>query len=691
MEFRQAQALHHRGQTDEAASAYEQILTSDPDHVDGLVHLGILRLGQGHAEQAEQLLRRAVAVSPGSAEAAGNLAAALQALGRHEKAVAEYERALACTPDMIDARFGLAACLQACGRHEAAITCYEAILAADPAHPEANYGLGALFARRGRAEDAAARYRAALVADPDFAEASFALGNLLVRGPTPAEAIDCFLRALDVDPDYLEARIALATLLVRFDRDDEAMAACRTVLATDPDNEEARIGMGTLLDRKQRHAEAAEHFRAVLARNPQQVNAMAGLAKIMKDTGHHEQALDLGRQVVALRPRFASAANLLGSILAEIGSMDEALAEVRRAVALAPGRPESLYHLSLLAKVRRGDGTLEALEATLPRIGTLPPREQCLLRFALAKAYDDVGEQDRGFDHLLLGNAAKRDQLVYQEAGTLEAMDRIRQVFSAAFLAARKDRGDPSAVPVFIVGMPRSGTTLVEQTLASHHSVFGAGERTELSQALGRISAERIGSVSFPEAVWTVGDGQLRHIGTEYVAAMNALAPDAVRIVDKMPGNFRFVGMIRLILPNARIIHTVRDPVDTCLSCFSKLFTDEQVCTYDLAELGRYYRAYQQLMDHWRAVLPDGVLLEVAYESMVDDFETQARRIVAHCDLEWDPACLEFYKTARPVSTASLTQVRQPIYRSSVGRWRPKPDLLRPLTDALGAAASGQG
>jgi tetratricopeptide (TPR) repeat protein len=689
MEFRQAQALHHCGRTEEAASAYERIIQADPGHVDALIRLGVLRLGRGRAAEAEALLRRALSVSPESPEALGNLAAALQALGHYEEAAAEYERALACKPDMTDARFGLAACLQAGGRHEAAITCYEALLDRDPAHPEANYGLASLLAQIGRADEAAARYRAALAADPDFAEASYELGKLLARGNTPIEAIACFLHALDVDPDYIEARVALATALTRFDRDEEAMAAFRAVLAADPGHADAQNGIGILLDRKQRHAEAADHFRAVLARNPQQVDAMAGLANTMKNTGQHDQALALGRQVVALRPQFAPAASLLGSILAEIGLMDEAQAELRRAVTLAPGRPESLYHLALLAKVRPDDGTLQALEAALPRIATLPPREQSLLRFALAKAYDDVGERDRGFDHLLLGNATKRAQSAYREAGTLGAMDRIRSVFSAEFLAARRDLGDPSAAPVFIVGMPRSGTTLVEQTLASHKSVFGAGERTELSHAIARMNAERFGSTSFPEAAWTLADAQLRQMGTHYVAALRALAPDAARITDKMPGNFLFVGLIHLILPNARIIHTVRDPVDTCLSCFSMLFTGEQAFTYDLAELGRYYRAYERLMSHWRAVLPAGVLLEVEYESTVSDFEAQARRIVAHCGLEWDPACLEFYKTARPVHTASMTQVRQPIYYSSVGRWRPKPALLQPLIDALGTTSVG--
>ncbi len=684
VEFQQALALHRQGRADEAARGYEMVLLAEPTHLDALIHLGALRLSQGRAEEAEGLLRRAATEAPGSAEAHGNLAAALQALGRYEAAVTHYQQALALRPDMLDARFGLAACLQASGGYEAAIACYETILAAEPAHPEANYGLASLLTQLGRVDEAVARYRAALAADPDFAEASYGLGKLLAHGNTLEEAVGCFRRALDIDPDYIEARVALGTALAQLERDDEAMAEFRAALTTEPDHSGARNGIGILLDRRQSYAEAMKYYSSVLARNPEQVDAMAGMANALKNTGRHAEALEIARRVVALRPNFAPAATLLGSILAEIGSMDEAQGQFRRAVKLAPDRPESLYHLALLAKVRRDDGTVDALETALRHAASLQPSEQCLLYFALAKAYDDIGERDRGFDHLLRGNAVKRARIGYEEAGTLGAMNRITRVFTAEFLAARKDLGDPSRVPVFIVGMPRSGTTLVEQTLASHTAVYGAGERTELSQSVGRMCAERLGSAAYPEATWTMRAEQFRQMGSEYVAALHALARGAARITDKMPGNFLFVGLIRMILPNARIIHVRREPVDTCLSCFSKLFTVEQSFSYDLAELGRYHRAYQRLMAHWRAVLPADVLLEVKYEALVENFEPQARRIVAYCGLEWDPACLEFYKTSRPVHTASMVQVRQPIYRSSVGRWRPDAALLRPLLEALG-------
>jgi hypothetical protein len=230
--------------------------------------------------------------------------------------------------------------------------------------------------------------------------------------------------------------------------------------------------------------------------------------------------------------------------------------------------------------------------------------------------------------------------------------------------------------------MMRSGSTLVEQILASHPQVFGAGERKDFANVVNALGA----SETAEEGPNRPLDGAaLYRLGTAYLAAVTEGTPPAERIVDKMPANFRFVSLIHLALPNARIIHTHRDPVDTCLSCFSQLFNEKQPFTYDLGELGRYYRAYQTLMEHWRRVLPEGVMLDVRYEELVADFEPQARRIVAHCGLEWDDRCLSFYETRRPVKTASVVQVRQPIYRSSVGRWRPNSDLLRPLLEALGA------
>ena len=268
-------------------------------------------------------------------------------------------------------------------------------------------------------------------------------------------------------------------------------------------------------------------------------------------------------------------------------------------------------------------------------------------------------------------------------------MDELSRPLDAAWMRQHQGVGDPSRLPVFVLGMPRSGTTLIEQILASHPKVRALGERATFSETLARICGTPTGAQSLAQRAARCTDSELRRLGALYLKVIRRDAPTtAARIVDKMPANFQFIGFIHAALPNARIIHTRRDPVDTCLSLFSILFAGSaQLYSYDLEELGRYYRAYEKVMTHWRNALPAGVMLEVQYEEVVDDFERQARRIVAHCGLEWDDACLEFHKTERPVRTMSHAQIRQPIYRSAVGRWRPDTARLRPLLAALGTAS----
>ena len=265
--------------------------------------------------------------------------------------------------------------------------------------------------------------------------------------------------------------------------------------------------------------------------------------------------------------------------------------------------------------------------------------------------------------------------------------DRIEAVFTRELIAAKSGGGDESPMPIFVLGMPRSGTTLIEQIIASHPLVHGAGELGELNEVVLTVRGPDGNTIPYPEFVLALDAAALKQIGARYVASVRKLMPEGTQaryLTDKMPSNYYFAGLIHLALPNAVIIHCVRDPVDTCVSCYSKLFSGAQIHTYDLAELGRYYRRYERLMAHWRRVLPKGRILDVRYEDVVADLEGQARRILAYCALPWDDRCLAFHRTERPVRTASATQVRRPIYNTAVGRWRAYADDLGPLLAALG-------
>jgi hypothetical protein len=303
------------------------------------------------------------------------------------------------------------------------------------------------------------------------------------------------------------------------------------------------------------------------------------------------------------------------------------------------------------------------------------------LHFALGKAYGDLGERERSFGHLLAGNREKRLQTPYDEAATLQRFTRIARACTPQLLAARRGAGHMGEAPVFVVGMLRSGSSLVEQILASHPQVHGAGECEAFGRAIAELRLPQ--EQQPPEAMAELPAEALRRLGESCEARLRHRAPQALRVVDKTLVNFTRLGLIHLALPQAKIIHTVRDPVDTCLSCFSHLFDGDHPYAYDLAELGRYWRAYEALMAHWRALLPPGVLLDLRYEDLVDDLEGQARRLVQHCGLQWHPACLDFHTTQRSVRTASLAQVREPIFRSSLHKGRAYGSLLQPLLEAL--------
>jgi hypothetical protein len=269
----------------------------------------------------------------------------------------------------------------------------------------------------------------------------------------------------------------------------------------------------------------------------------------------------------------------------------------------------------------------------------------------------------------------------------LGEIDRAQQVFSSEFMRAARNTGEPSAKPIFIIGMPRSGTTLIEQILASHPKVFGAGELTSFERAVGDISSTIHQAPAYPEIALHMSREHFQELGRRYLDAIRQLAPAASHVTDKMPLNFVFVGLIHLALPDATIIHTVRDPADTCISCFSRLFTEGNFQTYELRELARYYRRYEGLMAHWHRVLPPGRILDVNYEDTVADVEGVTRRILSHCGLPWDERCLDFHRTERAVRTSSATQVRKPIYTGSVGRRHVYGPLLEPLLEELAMPA----
>jgi tetratricopeptide (TPR) repeat protein len=679
--FEQAIAFHNQQRWWEAEQLYKIALKANNGHVGTLYHFGLLRLQQGRFEDAVRLFRRALNVDRNFAEAHHHLAVALMGLGHPEQAIQRFETALAVKPQFAEAHDNLGQALQMLGRSEDAIVHHQSALAIKPDYAEASNNLGNALHLSGRSEEAIAHYEQALALRPHYAPAHNSLGITLHALGRPEEAITQYEKALAIRQAYPEAYNNLGRALATLGRFDEAIAHYQHALAIKQNYAHAHINLGDALTAVGRYDEAMAHYNEALAINPKDVQARDCVAKTLQLLDRTDEAISHWEKVLAIAPDHVDARNRLGSALREIGRLDEAIPAFETAIALAPRKAASYLNLTTSKRLTAADPHFLAMTKLAREMDSLPVDDQIYLHFALGKAFADLKDHQQSFRHLLQGNSLKRRQIKYNEAKTLERFERIRSVFTAELLRDKQKFGDPSSVPVFIIGMPRSGTTLVEQILASHPRVFGAGELHELQNLATTIRAPT--GTEFPEVVAAMSGEQLRELGVSYLRAIQRRGPRAERITDKMPANFMWAGLITLVLPNARIIHTRRDPRDTALSCFSILFEAGQDHTYDLAELGRYIRAYQNLMEHWRTMLPAGVMLDVQYEEVVGNLEVEARRIVAHCGLDWNDACLAFYKTERSVRTASATQVRQPIYQSSVGRWRRYEDQLQPLLQAL--------
>jgi tetratricopeptide (TPR) repeat protein len=637
----------------------------------------------GRLAEAEALYRRVLADQPNHAGALNLLGALAHQTGRHELAIEAISQAIQQNGKNPDYFFNLGGVFHGHGKLDQAVDAYHQAINIKRDFVEARYNLGIALKDQGKLAEAVEAYRQAIHIRPDFVEAHYNLGIALHEQGRRDEAIVTWHQAISFKPDHASAHYNLGVALYEQGRRDEAIAAYRHAISIKADDAKAHLKLGIALYEQGRRDEATAAWRQAIRFKPDLDEACYNLGVSLSEKGGLDEAIAAWRQVLSIKPDHAKAHYSLGLGLIDQGKLGEARSVLERAVALAPRSAATYRVLGETKRFSTTDPHLVAMQKLAREMASLSSDDQIELHFALAKAYEDLGEHEQSALHLIKGNALKRQQINYDEAATLNLFCRIQEAFPPGLMYDKRNVGDPSPVPVFVIGMPRSGTTLVEQILASHPQAFGAGELDKVDKGVAQLRSEDV-SVCYPEVISSMTNMRLRQFGTSYVGAISALAPTAKRITDKTPKNFLFAGLIHLTLPNARIIHVRRDPLDTCFSCFSKLFADEQRFSYDLGELGRFYRAYESLMGHWRSVLPSGVMLEVQYEQLITDLEAEARRMVAHCGLSWNEACLSFQATQRPVRTASAVQVRQPIYRSSIGRWRPYARQLGPLIEALG-------
>jgi tetratricopeptide (TPR) repeat protein len=611
---------------------------------------------------------------------------AFMARGRPTVALASYQRALAVRPDCVPALNNRGVALRILGSSAEALASFDAALEIQPEHLDALNNRGRALVDLGRADEALRSFDKALAINPHGARALNNRGNALMKLRRAEEALASYQQALALEPRAADAHNNRGTALRELRRYDEALASFDRALALLPGNAEILCNAAhTLLDLG-RAEDALANYDLAIALRPDYDQAHNGRGNALAKLGRENEALASYDRAISLAPGAAPAHNNKGLALMQSGRVEEGGRLIEIAVGLDEKSGLALHNLSLAKKFEPGDAIISEMEAFARNASPLDVDGRIYVHFALGKAYADIGRFEASFHHFSHGNGLKRAQSDYDEPSVLGALARTRSTYSREAMARRGGHGDPSPLPVFVFGMPRSGTTLVEQILASHREVHGAGEINDFEMAVAELGGAAGGALTRPELALDMTGAQLDRIGANYIRRIRAAASAASRIVDKMTENFRFAGLIGLALPHARMIHVRRDPLDTCLSCFSTLFAEDLLYAYDLSELGHYHRAYEGLMDHWRAALPPGMMLEVRYEDVIADLEGQSRRIVDHCGLEWDAHCLEFHRSERSVRTASFAQVRRPLYPTSVGRWRNYEAFLGPLIAALDRA-----
>jgi tetratricopeptide (TPR) repeat protein len=498
------------------------------------------------------------------------------------------------------------------------------------------------------------------------ADAEFAAGDL-------EATVETLQKVLAINPRHAIAQTKLGAAYFNLGRYEEAERSYRRATELKADCAEAHFRLGVLLQWKGQFVPSEVALRRAVKHDPGHAEARVALGVVVALRGDRDEARDCFEKALQLQPRNTSALCALGDLEAVDGRFDEAEKRYRAALEIDPLKPAAWAQLAAQRRMTAADGDwLEGVQRTLA--SGVSPFEESRLRFALGKYFDDLGQYSRAFEEYERGNAfTRRFVPPYDRAGRAAFVDDMTRVYTAERLARPLEGSCDSSRPVLVTGMMRSGTSLVEQIIASHPEAFGAGELDFWNEASHRHERSLREAPPDPPLARRLADSYLRELARH--------SPDAARVVDKSTFNASHLGVIHCVFPRARILYTSRDPLDTCLSCYFQDFSNAANFTMDLSDLAHYYREHHRLMEHWRRVLPPGVLLEVPYAELVEEPQKWSRRIIEFIGLPWDARCLEFHRTKRVVGTASQWQVRQPIYSHSVGRWRHYRKHIGPLLE----------
>ncbi|GMG86148.1 tetratricopeptide repeat-containing sulfotransferase family protein [Biformimicrobium ophioploci] len=625
-------------------------------------------LKQKRPKEAERICRALLQEQPGNLPHLQLLAHSLILQERLAEAEALLHRGLKLAPDLPSLHDELGSLYAQSARYDQAIAAFDQAISLDSNNPRTHQKRAKALHLLGRDSEAETAFRKFLEKDPVAGEV--AEGVRLWREGKLGDAETALRAVLRKSPENIDAMRYLALVLQDAGKNLlDAEALLRNAIQRAPDFLPALQNLGALLLERQQWEAAAEVFENIVAQDSGDALAWSSLGHARTRSGDIERGLSNYDQAAALNPQSAGVHMSRGHLLKTLGRQQESLAAYRQAIHYNPALGEVYWSMANLKVFRFTDAEVRAMLGQL-QLDTLSDSARVHFNFALGKAFEDLQDFDRAWSHYHKGNQLQRGLVDYDPVEHQLMLDDIREQFSPDFVERHRGEGSSREDPIFIVGLPRSGSTLIEQILASHSQVEGTEELPNIATLAQATARYRRDGAAFPKTVENFNSRDFESFARKYLAEVKHLRTlGKPYFIDKMPNNFAYIGWIKLMFPRAKIINTRRYPLDSCLGAYKQLFAKGQNFTYDMLELADYYRGYTGIMAHWHRLFP-GEILDVHYEGHMDDFEGQVRKILAYCGLEYEPQCLRFYENQRAVRTASSEQVRQPIYRSALGLWK---------------------
>ena len=668
--------LYSSGNIIDALDNVQNLISQYPD--ESLLHniSGVCRQETGELEMAVQSFESALEIKSDFADAHYNLGLTFQKLNQLDAAIKSYKDTLSIEPNYIKVHNNLGAIYLELGQMDNAIKSYDNVLIIQPDNAEAHHNLGNALNELGKLDDAIKSYEQALSIQPNYFEVHNNLGSLYYELGQHDQAINSYKQALSINPDSADALNNMGIVYQTLDQFNEAASFYKKAISINPEHPEALNNLGNILKEFGQFDEAIDFYKKALTVNPKFDEAHYNLGIALYKLGKTDKAIDTFKQVLTHNPNFADARNFLGTLFQDLGQVDEAINCYVNALAIEPDNSHFHFNLSQSKHYKPGDTQFTHMQSLISS-KDLIESERIRLCFALAKAYEDLGNKAELFKVLNEGNKLHKEEINYSIEKDLNNHYLLRKLFKSSIKESSSYK--PLAVrPIFIVGMPRSGTTLVEQIISSHHKVHGAGELPTLDSLIAPILNSYLSNNN------VLSEENFLSLRQEYsYRHLSNLNNTESIITDKMPTNFENIGFILKAFPEAKIIHLKRNAMAVCWSIYKRSFSNKNLgFAYDMRDLAQFYNSYSKLMDFWHELFPNQIY-DISYEDLTTNQEEETRNLLDYCELDWDESCLNFYTNKRAVKTASSLQVKEPIYQGSSEVWKKYETQLKLLINNL--------